>query len=205
MRNLDFSELNMNIQFNEEEFYDYYLKNLPKNLSKDTEFKMPNRKYEIFYLNILGGKIILLNKKYLPKTSKDNQYLYYDYKTAFTVYNYLVDIYDGIEKESYEFTELYKNERLDKDSKIIALKQKDDELFNNDMNEYNIIINSDIYINYWKLLEENKKLQDINSKLTEENKKVLEGQCIKTISLWQKFLNKFKKNKLLNNGDENDR
>lgn len=139
MRKLEFNELKVKDTYDEETFYQYYLKNLQKEIKQEQTFKMPEKRYEIFYLNILGGKILLLNKDYLPKSDIDNQDLFYDYKIAYKIYNNWIDIYDGIENEQFEFNELYKDERLEKDANIQKLKQKDDEIFYNAMNEYNVI------------------------------------------------------------------
>ena len=72
------------------------------------------KKYEIFWLNILGGKIILLNKKHIKNANFENQELYYDYNIAHKIYTLLSDIYDDIESEKQEINELYLNERLKK-------------------------------------------------------------------------------------------
>jgi len=191
MRKIEFSELKLKDTYDEEAFYQYYLKNLQKEIQPKETFKMPEKRYEIFYLNILGGKIILLNKDYLQKSNVDNQDLFYDYKTAYEIYNYWLDIYDGIENEQFEFNELYKDERLEKDSKINKLKLKDDELFYNAITEYNVIKNSTIYAEYLKLIEENKKLKEDNKKLKKNE----------DIGFWQRIINKFRTKKLLNTGE----
>jgi len=191
MRKIEFSELKLKDTYDEEAFYQNYLKNLQKEIQPKETFKMPEKRYEIFYLNILGGKIILLNKDYLQKSNVDNQDLFYDYKTAYEIYNYWLDIYDGIENEQFEFNELYKDERLEKDSKINKLKLKDDELFYNAITEYNVIKNSTIYAEYLKLIEENKKLK-------EDNKKIKKNE---DIGFWQRIINKFRTKKLLNTGE----
>lgn len=193
MRKIEFNELKVKNQYDEESFYLHYLKNVQKDFVQEKVFEIPEKKYEIFYLNILGGKIILLNKEYLTKNNVDNQELFYDYKTAYKIYNYLLDIYDGIEDEKFEFNELYKDERLKKDSEITELKLKDNELFNNAVKEYNIIKKSVIYTEYLKLIEENKKLKEANNSLLNANNK--------NIGFWQKIINNFRIKKLLSNGE----
>jgi hypothetical protein len=136
MRKIEFNELKLSQSYDEYEFYNYYLKHLNKKIINKDALKKPEKKYEIFYLNILNGKIILLDKNYLPDNNLDNQELFFDYKTAYEIYNKLLDIYDGIENEQYEFNELYKNERLKINSDIEELKLKDDEIFNNKLKEY---------------------------------------------------------------------
>lgn len=198
MRKIEFSELKVKDNYDEDSFYQYYLKNLQTEIKQEKIFKMPEKKYEIFYLNILGGKIILLNKDYLPKSNDGNQDLFYDYKIAYKIYNYWLDIYDGMENEKFEFNELYKDERLEKDSEISNLKVKDDEIFYNAMNEYNIIKNSQIYTDYLKLIEENKKLKESNNELI---KKINNNVKNENIGFLQAIINKFRTKKLLNNGE----
>lgn len=198
MRKIEFSQLNVKDIYDEDVFYQYYLKNLKKEIKKEKSFQIPEKKYEIFYLNILGGKILLLNKDYLPQSDIENQELFYDYKTAHKIYDYWIDIYDGIENEQFEFNELYKDERLEIDSKIQKLKQKDDEIFHIAMNEYNVIKKSPIYTEYLKLIHENEKLKEINNDLQEK----INNQIInKNIGFWQKIINKFRNKKLLNGGE----
>lgn len=43
-------------------FYQLFLKGLKTEIKENGIFKKPSKEYEIFYLNILGGKIILLKK-----------------------------------------------------------------------------------------------------------------------------------------------
>lgn len=198
MRKIEFSQLNVKDIYDEDVFYQYYLKNLKKEIKKEKSFQIPEKKYEIFYLNILGGKILLLNKDYLPQSDIENQELFYDYKTAHKIYDYWIDIYNGIENEQFEFNELYKDERLEIDSKIQKLKQKDDEIFHIAMNEYNVIKKSPIYTEYLKLIHENEKLKEINNDLQEK----INNQIInKNIGFWQKIINKFRNKKLLNGGE----
>lgn len=65
MRRIEFSELKLK-NINEETFYERYMEQLEQSIKEDTTFGVPVKQYEIFYLNILGGKIILLNKEYIP-------------------------------------------------------------------------------------------------------------------------------------------
>lgn len=198
MRKIEFSELKLKNTYDENTFYESYLKTLQRELVQDKSFEIPEKKYEIFYLNILGGKIVLLNKDYLQKDDIDNQELYFDYKTAYEIYNYLLDIYDGIEDEKFEFNELYKNERLEKDSKINKLKLKDNDLFNQAVNKYNIIKSSQIYTEYLKLIKENKQLKETNNELID---KINNNTKNENIGFFQKIINKFRTKKLLDNGE----
>lgn len=198
MRRIEFDELKVKDSYDEDTFYQYYLETLSEKVNLQKEFKMPEKIYEIFYLNILGGKIILLNKDYIQKVDIDNQELYYDYETAYKIYNYFLEIYDSIEDEKYEFNELYKNERLEKTDKINKLKLKDDNLFNKAVTEYNIIINSSIYTEYLKVIKENKKLKELNNELEE---KINNNTKNAFVELFQKILKKFRTKKLLSNGE----
>lgn len=197
MRKIEFNELRLKDMYDEEAFYQFYLDNLQEESSEKSSFSIPSKKYEIFYLNILGGKIILLNTSYIQSDDTTNQELYYDYTIAYQIYNYLLDIYDGIECEKNEINELYKGERLKIDSEISRLTQKDNTLFTKALEEYNIIKNSKIYDEYIRLQEENKKLKILNEELS---KRVLISEN-SNISIIQKIVNKFKKIKRISHGE----
>ena len=195
MRNIEFSELKLKDIKDEETFYQAYLNNLQDSIEESNTLQIPVKQYEIFSLNILGGKLILLNKDFIDNRDYKDSELFFDYSIALKVYNLLLDIIDGIEDEKNEFNELYKSERLQKNEEIEKLKRQDDELFKNKQNEYNSIINSDIYKNYSKLKEENEKLKLENERLKEEIKnKSLEEK--NNISFFQKLLNRFRNKRL---------
>lgn len=183
MRKIEFNEINFKNDCDEETFYQLYLQGLKKEEQKDKEFICPTKKYEIFYLNILGGKIILLNKKYILKEDKLNQDLYYDYSIAYKIYNNLLDIYDGIEEEKNEINELYKDERIAKSEENEKLQLKDETLFLEKQQEYNIISNSNIYKEYIQLQKENEELK-------EQNKLLQEKLNSKKTSIFTKIYNK---------------
>lgn len=136
MRNIEFNELKLKNINNEEAFYQSYLRTLPQKIDADNISSIPEKQYEIFYLNILGGKIILLNTKYINSKNTQNQELFYDYSIALKIYNLMLDIYDSIEAEKEEINELYKNERLHKNHEIEELKKQDDVLFHNKQKEF---------------------------------------------------------------------
>ena len=58
MRTIEFNELNLKEKYNEDEFFQLYINSLPKEKTKKASSNAPVKKYEIFWLNILGGKII---------------------------------------------------------------------------------------------------------------------------------------------------
>lgn len=198
MRKVEFNELKLKNTYDEDAFFQFYLGNLQKELREKDFFNKPTKQYEIFYLNILGGKIILLNTDYIQNNDTTNQELYYDYKIATKVYNYLLDIYDGIESEKNEINELYKNERLKLDNKINKLKQQDNDIFAKALSEYNIIKNSKIYDEYIILKEENQRLKEQNEELTKRIT-LFENN---NISIFQKIINKFKKIKRISDGEK---
>ena len=136
MRNIEFNELKLKNINNDEAFYQSYLRTLPQKIDADNISSIPEKQYEIFYLNILGGKIILLNTKYINSKNTQNQELFYDYSIALKIYNLMLDIYDSIEAEKEEINELYKNERLHKNHEIEELKKQDDVLFHNKQKEF---------------------------------------------------------------------
>jgi hypothetical protein len=73
----------------------------------------------------------------------------------------LLDIYDGIDSENNEMNELYLEERLQKDNILSQLKQKDIELFEKALTEYNTSHSS----NELTLKTQNKKLNFIQKLL----------------------------------------
>lgn len=193
MRKIEFSELKLKNINNENEFYKFYLKTLEEKTDEKEKFEEPIKKYEICYLNILDGKIVLLNKKYIQKEESIEAETFYDYSIAYKVYNLILDIYESIEDEKNEFNELYKNERMQKGKEIIKLKQQDEELFKKSLEKYNIIINSEIYKRYLKLEEENKKLRIENNMLKEEyNSEIQKNK----VGFFKKIINKFKNKRL---------
>ncbi len=129
MREIAFNQLKLKDNNNEEDFYEFYLQNLQDNIEEKDSFINPKTKYEICLLNILGGKIVLINKNYINSNDNLDQELFFDYSIAYKVYNRMLDIEDGIEAEKNEFNELYKNERLEKSKEIEKLKKQDEEIF----------------------------------------------------------------------------
>ena len=194
MRKIELSEINLRNKCDEETFYKLYLNELQKDITKDNNFINPSKEYEIFYLNILGGKIILLNKKYILNKDISNQDLYYDYANAFKIYNLLLDIYDGIEDEKNEINELYKEERIKKEEYIKKLQLEDEELFLRKRQEYYIIVNSNIYKEYIRLQIYNEKLKKENNDLREK----LNNNLKQNFGFFSKILNKLFTKKLPN-------
>ena len=153
---------------------------------------LPSKEYEIFYLNILGGKIILLNKNNIIKEDLAEQELYYDYSTAYEIYQCLTTIYDGINDEQNEINELYKEERIKLNEKIKSLRQKDEDLFEQKIKEYNIIVSSNVYKEYLQLKEEFEKIKCQNEALVEQ----LKNAPINNIGFFEKIYNKLFRKRL---------
>lgn len=194
MRNIEFSELKLKDINDEDTFYKFYLKRIQNSKRENKLFHKPSQQYEIFHLNILEGKIILLNKDYIQKEDTMNQELFYDYEIAYKIYNLMLDIQDGIEDEKNERNELYKRERLSKEEEIIELKKQDEKLFIEDLKKYNIIVNSEVYTKYRELQEENKKLKDENEKLKQQ---ISINESNSKMNFFQKIRNRLKYKKLL--------
>lgn len=192
MRKIKFNELNLKNINDVNVFYKYYLKTFQNEIQKDSSFVLPSKQYEIFSLEELEGKLFLLNKNYIKNEDTANQELFYDYSIAFEIYNLFLDIYDGIEDEKNEFNELYLNERLDKNNQIEILKAEDESLYLKDLEEFNIITNSQIYNDYLNLLKENEALK---KEILELQKKSSNNFKLQTTnnSLLEKIINKIKK------------
>ena len=196
MRNLNINNLKLKNIDNEELFYQSYLKNLPNNITDtDNTFHSPKKQYEIFFLNILGGKLMLLNKDYINFEDTTRQELFFDYNTALKIYNLMLDIIESVKDEQNEISELYMDERLQKHSEIDSLIKQDEILFKQKQQEYDTIINSEIYKEYTKLKLENENLKSENLKLKEQIN-TIEIQQSNNIGFFKKLLNKFKNKQL---------
>ena len=97
MRKIEFNELKLKNINDEETFYQVYLKKLQKNINTDNNILAPIKQYEIFFLNILGGKLILLNKDYINNTDNTNSELFFDYSIA-TMKNLREDLFEKARK-----------------------------------------------------------------------------------------------------------
>lgn len=191
MRKIEFKELKLKHIREEGQFYKNYLERVENNVEEDTSFQIPSKQYEIFYLNILEGKMILLNKDYIQNDNISEQEVFYDYSIAKKIYHLLLDIQDLIEDEEKEENELYKRERLEKSEQITELKQKDDKLFSQAIEKYNLIKNSNLYTQYLALQEENRQLKGKNEELLEELKKYSNLKTTK-VSFFRKIRDKLK-------------
>ncbi len=168
MRKIEFHELKLKNTEDANMFYQSYLQTFQKPALKEDSFQRPSKQYEICYLNILDGKLVLLNKDYIEKFDISNQELFFDYSLALTIYSLMLDIQDGILDEKQECNELYKEERLKKEEEIELYKKKDELLFQKALEDYEIISHSALYQDYRILLEEYQKLKQENELLLEK-------------------------------------
>lgn len=132
----------------------------------------PIKKFEIFTLDTLGGKIFLAETSDLP--DGEGQDLYYNLKMANEIYQKLIDIKDASFNEYDEVEYIYEREILKNEDEISELKLKDEELFKTDLDTYNIIIQTPLYEKYQllnrdkeNLLKENDELNKTISKYNE--------------------------------------
>ena len=109
MRNIKFEELKLKNINDVDTFYSAYLKTLNNIEKHNHSFNKPSKQYEIFYLDELDDRSILLNKDYIQKEDTSGQDLFFDYSIAFKIYNLMLDISDGIQDEQNEFNALSKD------------------------------------------------------------------------------------------------
>lgn len=142
---------------------------------------LPVKKYEIFSLDVFGGKTILAPLSILPEG--ENKELYYDFNIANEIYKNLIDINDIDFNEYDEISQLYADDINEKNTNISELRKRDIELFNKDMTSYNMISSTPLYQDYRllnndkeRLLEENKKLsvmiEEYNEKIRDLSNKL---------------------------------
>ena len=128
----------------------------------------PNKKYEIFTLDTLGGKIFLTETSNLPEG--EDKDLYYNFKIGNDIYQKLIDIKDASFNEYDEVRYIYEREILKNEDEITELKSKDNELFEKDLEAYKIISQTALYENYQLLNKDKEYLIKENENL---NKTIL--------------------------------
>lgn len=140
---------------------------------------IPYKKFEIFTLDTLGGKTFLVEASSLP--NGENRDLYYSLKIANKIYERIIDIKDSTFNDYEEVRDIYEREILKIENEISDLKQKDTEIFENDLNIYNTISQTPLYKKYLllskdkkNLIEENKKLKKTIIEYNERNKELSE-------------------------------
>lgn len=136
----------------------------------------PSKKYEIFTLDTLGGKIFLTETSDLP--AGENKELYYNFKIANNIYQKLIDIQDASFNEYEEVKELYEREILKNESEIEDLKLRDNELLKKDLEVYELISQTSLYENYQILNKDKenlvKKNEQLNKTISKYNENIRE-------------------------------
>ena len=201
IRFLTLNDLNLNdMPEIKNKFYQKMIDSIQLYLSQDNShyFDKPEKKYEIFKINIDNGLYALMKTDNLYPNEESN--LYFDPHIAYEIYKRLVDIDESIKAEDFESSELYLSEKITKENEIIELTKKDNLLYNNQIEKYNSFINSDFYKQYVILKENYKKLENENISLKKElqlckEKEISKSNNLpkKTNSFIEKLFSKFNK------------
>lgn len=134
----------------------------------------PNKEFEIFTLDVFGGKVFLIEASSLP--DGDNRDLYYNFEIANQVYQKTIDIQDCTFNDYEEVKDIYEREISQIESEISDLKIKDNEEFQKDMNAYNLISQTPLYDNYRLLNRDKEKLvkenENLNRTISDYNEKI---------------------------------
>ncbi len=166
-------------------FRSKYITLLPLETEKLNLLLKPIKRFEIFTLDVFGGKVFLTEDVNLPD-GKDGE-LYYSFKIANEIYQKIIDIQDSSINNYEEIKYLYDKEILNIESEILKLRITDSENFKKDVNVYNLISRTPIYENYQLLNEDKEYLLKKNKELTtiisEYNKKIGELTIKLQISL----------------------
>lgn len=127
----------------------------------------PLKKFEVFSLDVYGGKKELLLTSSLP--NGEEKELYYSFDTANKVYQNLIDVTDSMFNEYDEIREIYINDILKIENEIKKLKEQDENLYKEDIKKYDMICKTPLYENYValreSLYEQNKQIKDLSKKL----------------------------------------
>lgn len=148
----------------------------------------PYKKFEIFKLNINGGKICIASTDELPETKGDKE-LYYDLEIAIQVFENKTDLQDLLEIED-DIYDLYRNEIIEKEEKIKELIFIDETKYIDELNSHKLLKNTPLYNDYKVRILENEK---IKRQLEEYNQKVINLSKMLKIAL-----DKLESDKLLN-------
>lgn len=168
---IDDKEMKKMIKFDEEQLNANsvkYFRNIydmlssSKNNNINLLFK-PNKEFEIFTLDVFGGKVFLAETSSLP--DGDNRDLYYRFEIANQVYQKTIDIQDSTFNDYEDVKYIYEREILQIENEICDLKIKDNEEFERDMNAYKLISQTPLYNNYQLLNKDKEKLVEENENL----------------------------------------
>lgn len=134
----------------------------------------PNKRFEIFTLDTLGGKSFLVEASSLP--DGEGRDLYYSFEIANQIYQRIIDIQDSSFNDYEEVKYIYEREILQTESEISDLKIKDNEVFEKDINAYNLISQTPLYENYQLLNKDKEHLaaenEKLNKTISEYNEKI---------------------------------
>ena len=169
---IDDSEMKKIIKFDEEQlnissvryFRNRYSMLLSSNSNNINLLFQPNKEFEIFKLDVFGGKVCLAEASSLPEG--DNRDLYYNFEIANKIYQKTIDIQDSTFNDYEDVKYIYEREILQIESEISDLKIKDNEEFERDINAYNLISQTPLYDNYQMLIKDKEKLAEENENLS---------------------------------------
>lgn len=134
----------------------------------------PNKEFEIFTLDVFGGKVCLAEASSLP--DGDNRDLYYNFEIANQVYQKTIDIQDSTFNDYEDVKYIYEREISQIENEISDLKIKDNEEYERDMNAYNLISQTQLYDDYQLLSRDKEKLtkenENLNRKISDYNEKI---------------------------------
>ena len=129
-------------------------------------FEVPKKYFELFRLDVCGGITGLLRSSFLPEG--EDKELYYSFNTANDIYELCIDFYDNPLNDEPSVQEFYRNEIIEVEQKIAALKQYDEEIFEREIQAYEIIANSSFHDEYNLLLKGIADYRTQNKKLNED-------------------------------------
>lgn len=115
-------------------------------------FEIPQKYFEIFLLNVNGGKTEILKTIHL--INGENKELYYKFEIASKIHELLIDIHDSSINEFPEIESLCRTEIIRKEDEIKTLKKQDEEAFEYDSRVYEMISNSSFKADFDKLQKE---------------------------------------------------
>lgn len=134
----------------------------------------PNKEFEIFTLDVYGGKVFLVEASSLP--DGDNRDLYYNFEIANQIYQKTIDIQDSTFNDYEDVKYIYEREISQIENEIFDLKIKDNEEFEKNMNAYNLISQTPLYGNYQLLSKDKEKLaeenENLNRTISDYNEKI---------------------------------